>query len=206
MAHAAGVVPHGFPAQILACVLVAPGPPAPARIPVPVLVDIRINGVGLFGLPGHIITEGSRIAGLLLGFLLQPRGVNLGLFRVSTGPARPGLLLAGIELHLLRLPAHFGSLFAVRLVTLLLHCPAATARHQECDQKNHHNNAHNYPNPGCNVQATHLFPSASAGPRATGLTDGSDPLIGHSFENNYQGYLCSISNHAYYFTASMAGS
>jgi hypothetical protein len=37
-------------------------------------------------------------------------------------------------------------------------------------------------------------------------TDSSDPLIGYSFEINQQGYLCSISNHAYYFTASMAGS
>jgi hypothetical protein len=140
----------------------------PANIPAPArvvrLANVRIYCVGFCGLPGNIVPEGSRIAGLLLGFLLQPRCVNLGLLRVSTGTARPRLLLTRIKLHRFRLPAHFGGLFPIRLIPLLLHCPAPTARHQEHDEKDHHNNANNNPNPGCNVQATHLFPFASTGP------------------------------------------
>ncbi len=147
------IPPHGVPVHI-----------APAAARVPVRTNIRINGVGLFGMPRHILAEGARIIGLLLGFLLEPRGLNLGLFRVRAGPARAGFLLTRIKLNLFGLPAYFSGFLAVGLVPLLLHCPAPTARHQENNDKDHHNNANNNPNPGCNVQATHLFPFASTGP------------------------------------------
>ena len=172
LAHTAGrIVPPSVLGQIPARV------PVPARLLVIVLANVRVNGVGLFGLPGYIVPESPGITSLLLGFLLQPGGINLGLLGVSTGAARAGLLLPRIKLHLLRLPAHFGGLFAVRFVPFLFQCPAATARHQKHDQKDHHNNAYNHPNPRCNVQATHLFPLAAIGPRITGLAGASDPLI-----------------------------
>lgn len=131
--------------------------------------DIGVKCVGLFGMLRHFLAEGARITGFLLGFLLQPRSLNLSLFGVSAGTARPGFLLTRVELHFLGLPAYFGGFFAVRFVPLLLHCPASTARHQEHDEQDHHNKANNNPNPGCNVQATHLFPFCSIGRRAAGL-------------------------------------
>ena len=162
------------------------GVPVPAKVPAPALVlilanvilaNVRIYGVGLFGLPGHVIPEGPRVARLLLGFLLQPRSLHLSLLGVSAGTACPGFLLARLEFYVLSLSAHLRGLFAVRFVPFLLQCPAATPRHQKHDQKDHHNNANNHPNPRCNVQATHLFPFAAIEPRAAEPAAAMDPLI-----------------------------
>jgi hypothetical protein len=161
------------PARVLVSERAAAHSPASAGV---IRVNIRVKGVGLFGMLGHFLAEGPRIAGLLLGFLLQPRGLNLCLFRVGAGSARPGFLLTCVEFHRLCFPAYFGGFLAVCLVPLLLHCPAPTACHQEHDEKNHYNKANNNPNPGCNVQATHLFPFVPSGQTA-GLAGTSDPLI-----------------------------
>jgi hypothetical protein len=152
-------------------------------------------------LPGYIVTEGPRIASLLLGFPLQASGINLSLLGVSAGTARAGFLGTRIELHLLSLLAHFGGLFAVSFVLFLLQSPAATTRHQKHDQKDHHNNANNHPNPRRHVQTAHLFHSLRSG-----LTDASQRSTRNPFETGYEGYLPFISNHAYYFTASIASS
>lgn len=149
------------------------GIPAPAGV---VGANIGVKGVGLFGMLRHFLAEGARITGLLLSFLLQPGGLNLSLFRIRAGTARPGFPFTRVKLHFLGLPAHFSGFLAVRLVPLLLHCPTSTARHQEHDEQYHHNKANNNPNPGCNVQATHLFPFCSTGRRTAGLV-AADPLI-----------------------------
>lgn len=151
--------PAPFSASIL-----SPGIPNPgifsARGPgpdtlssdIPVRRHVRVYRVSLRCMPGDVIPKRPGIAGLLFGFLLQPRGINLRLLGLGAGTARPGFLFARIEFNILGLAAHFGGLFPMRFIPLLLHGPTPVPRHQHQHNQDHHHDANNHPNPRCCVQ------------------------------------------------------
>ena len=161
---------------------------------------IRVDGVRLPGVLGNVIPQGLRLSRPLLGFLAQPGSFHLGLLGVGPGTRGPGLVFAGIQFNILGLAADLGRLFAVRLIPLLLDCLTALPRHQKQHNQHHHNDCNYHPNPW--FHATHLFLCCYAGP-----ADAHQKLAFRNMHKViYQGYLLSVGNHAYYFTASIAGS
>lgn len=129
----------------------APGPDTRSS-DIPVRRHVRVYRVSLRCMPGDVIPKRPGIAGLLLGFLLQPRGINLRLLSLGAGTARPGFLFARIEFNILGFAAHFGGLFPMRFIPLLLHGPTPIPRYQHQHDQDHHHDANNHPNPRCCVQ------------------------------------------------------
>ena len=124
-----------------------------------IILDVGINLVSFTRPFIDVVAKGPGLGGLLLCLLAQPSGFNLRLLRIGPGSCCLRFTLARIKFPVFGVAADFRSLFAVRLVPLLLDRLTAPPAHQQQQHDQHHHNNGNYnPNPWSCFQITHHFP------------------------------------------------
>lgn len=122
-------------------------------------LDVRVKFVRFPRPLIHVVAESLGLRRLLVCLLAQPSCLNLRLLSVRTRTGGLGLALAGIKFAVLGVAADLGSLFAVRVIPLLLYrLPAPSCREQQQHNKHHRNNGNYHPNPWSCFHVTHHFP------------------------------------------------